>query len=73
MTLPVINWAHKGQTDKADLPYIAHPERVAARPSTAEAKVIGLLHDTVEDTALTVQEIEVIFGLQGNQFPPTRI
>lgn len=54
--------AHEGQTDKAGLPYITHPERVAARLDTAEAKVIGWLHDTVEDTALTVQEIEVVFG-----------
>lgn len=54
--------AHEGQTDKAGLPYITHPERVAARLDTAEAKVVGWLHDTVEDTALTVQEIEVVFG-----------
>lgn len=54
--------AHEGQTDKAGLPYITHPERVASRLNTAEAQVVGWLHDTVEDTALTVQDIEAAFG-----------
>ena len=54
--------AHDGQTDKAGLPYITHPERVAARLDTAEAKVVGWLHDTVEDTLLTVHDIEAAFG-----------
>jgi len=54
--------AHAGQTDKAGLPYITHPERVASRLSTAEAQVVGWLHDTVEDTSITVQEIESQFG-----------
>lgn len=54
--------AHDGQTDKAGLPYIAHPQRVAARLDTPEAKVVGWLHDTVEDTPLTVRDIEAAFG-----------
>ena len=54
--------AHEGQTDKAGLPYITQPERVASRLDTAEAQVVGWLHDTVEDTGITVQEIESQFG-----------
>ena len=54
--------AHAGQTDKAGLPYITHPERVASRLSTAEAQVVGWLHDTVEDTSITIQEIESQFS-----------
>jgi len=54
--------AHKGQTDKAGLPYITHPERVASRLTTPEAQVVGWLHDTVEDTSITIQEIESQFG-----------
>ena len=54
--------AHEGQTDKAGLPYITHPERVAARLDTPEAKVVGWLHDTVEDTPLTIHDIETVFG-----------
>ena len=54
--------AHAGQTDKAGLPYITHPERVASRLTTPEAQVVGWLHDTVEDTSITIQEIESQFG-----------
>lgn len=55
---------HEGQTDKAGLPYITHPERVAARLATPEEQVVGWLHDTVEDTALTLSEIEAVFGAE---------
>ena len=54
--------AHSGQTDKAGLPYITHPMRVAGRLDTLEAQVVGWLHDTVEDTSLTLAEIEAQFG-----------
>ena len=54
--------AHRGQTDKAGLSYITHPQRVAARLDTPEAQVVGWLHDTVEDTPLTVRDIEAAFG-----------
>ena len=53
---------HEGQTDKAGLPYITHPERVASRLTTPEAQVVGWLHDTVEDTPITLQDIEAAFG-----------
>lgn len=55
---------HEGQTDKAGLPYVTHPERVAARLETPEAQVVGWLHDTVEDTALSLDEIKARFGPQ---------
>ena len=54
--------AHEGQTDKAGLPYITHPERVASRLSTPEVQVVGWLHDTVEDTPLTLSDISKKFG-----------
>ena len=53
---------HEGQTDKAGLPYVTHPQRVAERLETPEAQVVGWLHDTVEDTGLTLREIEEQFG-----------
>ena len=53
---------HEGQTDKAGLPYITHPERVAGRLEDPAAQVVGWLHDTVEDTSLTLAEIEARFG-----------
>ena len=54
--------AHKGQMDKAGNDYFTHPEAVAAMCDTPEAKVVGYLHDTVEDTEVTNEEIREIFG-----------
>lgn len=53
---------HRGQVDKSGVPYITHPERVAERMKTPEEKVVGWLHDTVEDTDLSVSDIERGFG-----------
>ena len=53
---------HEGQADKGGLPYITHPQRVAARLETPEAQVVGWLHDTVEDTGLTLTQISEQFG-----------
>lgn len=47
--------AHKGQKDKAGEDYINHPMRVSARCKSPKAKVVGLLHDTIEDTFITPQ------------------
>lgn len=44
--------AHAGQKDKAGADYFGHVERVAAQVS-GEAKIVALLHDTLEDTDCT--------------------
>lgn len=54
--------AHKGQKDKAGMDYFTHPEAVAAMLDTPEEKTVGYLHDTVEDTDVTVEEIRSVFG-----------
>lgn len=41
--------AHKGQTDKYGAPYIAHVFRVMERGRTLDEKIVGALHDVVED------------------------
>lgn len=46
----VATYAHEGQTDKGGHPYIEHPRRVAARLKTIDQKIVGFLHDVVEDT-----------------------
>lgn len=50
--------AHAGQVDKAGLPYIDHPRRVAVRVAetsdTPEAIVVAWLHDVIEDTGMTL-------------------
>lgn len=54
-----IAWkAHEGQTDKAGKPYIQHPLAVASRMETEEEIAIALLHDVVEDTEVTFEDLE---------------
>lgn len=47
-----------------DLPYVVHLDAVAelVAPHGQDAIVIAYLHDTLEDTALTIEEIEAAFG-----------
>ncbi len=58
--------AHGGQTRKNGDPYFTHPISVAAilteLKADPEAIITALLHDTVEDTEATVEEIEELFG-----------
>lgn len=53
---------HEGQVDKAGVPYINHPRAVAAKLDSDVEKAVALLHDTVEDTDATVEEIKEVFG-----------
>ena len=53
---------HFGQTDKAGVAYIEHPKAVAAKLDGEKEKIVALLHDTVEDTDATVEEIRLLFG-----------
>ena len=43
--------AHTGQVDKGGNPYILHPLRVMLSLNTEEERVVGVLHDVVEDCA----------------------
>ena len=45
--------AHKGQKDKSEREYVMHPIRVAERCKDPRAKIVALLHDTIEDTNVT--------------------
>ncbi|MFZ1285925.1 MAG: HD domain-containing protein [Candidatus Phosphoribacter sp.] len=50
--------AHKDQVDKAGLPYIHHPARVATRVVGDDlAQATAWLHDVVEDTEVTLTEL----------------
>ena len=49
--------AHAGQIDKAGQPYILHPLRVMMKVDPIEAKIVAVLHDTVEDTPLTLASL----------------
>jgi len=45
--------AHEGQKDKSEREYVMHPIRVAERCKDPRAKIVALLHDTIEDTNIT--------------------
>lgn len=47
--------AHKGQKDQAGRVYVMHPIRVAERCKDPRAKIVALLHDTIEDTPVTAE------------------
>ena len=49
--------AHEGQTDKAGKPYIEHPLRVMERCGNEPDKICAVLHDVVEDTDLTLEDL----------------
>lgn len=65
--------AHSSQFRKGTrVPYISHPFEVAqmltAYGCREELIIAGLLHDTVEDTQLTLETIEAEFGLEISLF-----
>ena len=49
--------AHAGQRDKAGQPYIFHPLRVMLRVDGAHEQMAAVLHDVVEDTAITLDNL----------------
>lgn len=50
--------AHKGKFDKAGKDYIAHPLRVMEAGKSENEKIVGVLHDVVEDTPWTFEMLE---------------
>src|SRR6185295_4756043 len=58
--------AHDGQTRRSGDPYVVHPLSVASIISELRLDVpsvcAGLLHDAVEDTSATVEELQALFG-----------
>ena len=58
--------AHQDQLDRLGEPYIFHPLRVMLHVKNAGGSEVEIaaaaLHDVVEDTDTTVEEIEALFG-----------
>ena len=55
--LEIATQAHAGQTDKAGQPYIDHPIHVAEAMETEDETVVALLHDVVEDSSWTLDDL----------------
>ncbi|MDR1640310.1 MAG: GTP pyrophosphokinase [Clostridiales bacterium] len=49
--------AHKDQFDKSGIPYIYHPTHLAEQMQDSLSCEVALLHDVVEDTALTFEDL----------------
>jgi GTP diphosphokinase / guanosine-3',5'-bis(diphosphate) 3'-diphosphatase len=57
LAVTVATRSHKGQVRKDGTDYISHPVRVAVRCETKKEKIVALLHDVVEDTDVTLDEL----------------
>lgn len=55
--------AHLGQVDHNDVPYIFHPYHLAEQMTDEISCTVALLHDVVEDTEVTLEDLE-------REFPP---
>ena len=51
--------AHRGQIDKAGKIYILHPIRVMLRGKNETEQIVGILHDVVEDTPVTLDSLRL--------------
>lgn len=49
--------AHRGQVDKAGAPYILHPLHLMMQMHSETAKIVAVLHDVVEDTPYTLDDL----------------
>lgn len=49
--------AHKDQTDKSGMPYVFHPFHLAEQMPDEETTIVALLHDVVEDTPYTLDDL----------------
>ncbi len=57
MALNLAVVAHNGQMDKGGEPYILHSIRVANKCSNIEEKIVAYLHDVIEDTNISSDDL----------------
>ena len=62
LALSIARQAHEGHIDKAGVDYIEHPIYVASQVKSEKEKAVALLHDVLEDSSVTVEEL-LIAGL----------
>lgn len=62
IALKIASHYHSGQVDKNNEPYIYHPIRVARKCNTTPEKIVAILHDTIEDTELKLEDLTKIFS-----------
>ena len=57
IALAIAKKAHAGQVDKAGVDYIQHPLYVASQVKTEQEKAVALLHDVIEDSDVTADDL----------------
>lgn len=57
--------AHEGQFDKGGHPYYLHPQSVALMGKTEDEMIVGYLHDVIEDTKYTFDDLKSL-GINDN-------
>lgn len=72
LALKVCFEAHKNQRDKSGLPYVHHPFHLAEQMEDEAATVVALLHDVVEDTPRTVEDLAKL-GFSGEVLQALRL
>lgn len=50
--------AHRNQVDKSGLPYVFHPFHLAEQMPDEKSTIVALLHDLVEDTDYTFDDLK---------------
>lgn len=55
-------YAHQNQVDKSGVPYVFHPIHLAEQMDTEKECIVALLHDTVEDSDVTFEDLEKDFS-----------
>ena len=50
--------AHRDQIDKSGMPYVFHPFHLAEQMTDEKTTVVALLHDVVEDTEYTIDDLK---------------
>lgn len=81
-TEALIEKLFEGKVDKGGYPYLNHLHEVSSKVEGDDAKLIGLLHDVIEDTEMTrdellelgysehiVSSIEVLTRKKGEDYP----
>ena len=51
---------HKGSVDKQDKVYVLHPLRVMLSFNDIKLQIIGVLHDVIEDTDVSLEQLSYI-------------
>ena len=64
--------AHSGQLDRSGLPYVLHPIHVAEQMKDEDTCVVALLHDVIEDTDMTLEDLRT-YGFTEAQLEGVRL